>query len=102
MVFRTAVITGAVLWASAVNADTFRCPNGNIVSTGGSISDVSIKCNPPTSVVRREVPFETTKGKVAYIEVQEWTYNLGPNEFVQYLVFRNGYLSAVRSGDYGR
>ncbi len=102
MRIRTAVITVSMLWTTVAGADTFRCLNGRIVSTGDSISVVSATCDSPTSVVKREEPVETAKGKVAYIEVQEWAYNQGPNEFVHFLVFRNGYLAEVPSGDYGR
>jgi len=83
-------------------AETFRCPNGDLVATGDQIGEVAIKCDKPTLVARREEPSETFKGKVQYITVEEWTYNKGPNDFIYTLVFRNGLLAEVRSGGYGK
>ncbi len=102
MFLRTVAVAFVLSCAASAHADSFRCPNGSLVSTGDSISEVSLKCDPPTSVVRRDEPIETTRGKTAYVEVQEWTYNQGPNRFVYFLVFRGGRLSEVRSGDYGK
>ncbi|MDD3294874.1 MAG: DUF2845 domain-containing protein [Geobacteraceae bacterium] len=102
MLLKTSVVAFVLLTATVAHADSFRCPNGSLVSTGDSISEVSLKCDAPTSVVRRDDPVETAWGKTAYVEVQEWTYNQGPNQFVYFLVFRGGRLVAVRSGDYGR
>ena len=102
-------ICAVVILLSAVQAfaDTFRCPNGNIVSTGDSISIVAAKCDPPAGTFKREEPMETevsrvygkTGTKIVYIEVQEWTYNQG-STLLHYLVFRNGILSEVRTGGF--
>src|SRR3569623_1929812 len=35
------------------------------------------------------------------ILIDEWTYNLGPNQFLRILSFENGKLVEVRSGDRG-
>ncbi len=102
MFFKVSVAAFVLLTATVADADTFRCPNGTLVSTGDSISEVSLKCDAPTSVARRDDPVETARGKTAYVEVQEWTYNQGPDRFVYFLVFRGGRLVEVRSGDYGR
>lgn len=102
MFLKTSVVAFVLLTAAVAHADSFRCPNGSLVSTGDSISEVSLKCDAPTSMVRRDDPVETARGKTAYVEVQEWTYNQGPNRFVYFLVFRGGRLSEVRSGDYGK
>ncbi len=102
MFLRTVAVAFVLSCAAFAHADSFRCPNGSLVSTGDSISEVSLKCDAPTSVVRRDDPVETAWGKTAYVEVQEWTYNQGPNQFVYFLVFRGGRLVEVRSGDYGR
>lgn len=91
-----------LLVASAASADNFRCPNGSIVSTGDSISVVAAKCDQPTYVVRREEPVQNEIGKTVYIEVQEWSYNEGADRLMHFLIFRNGMLSEVRSGGYGK
>ena len=102
-------IFAVVISFSAVQAfaDNFRCPNGNIVSTGDSISTVSAKCDPPASSFKREEPMEIeasraeskTGTKIIYIEVQEWTYNQG-STLLHTLIFRNGVLSEVRTGGF--
>ena len=89
-------------FATTARADIFRCPNGNLVSSGDSISEVIVKCDPPTAIIKRNEPGETARGRVLYTEVEEWTYNQGPHTLVHYLEFRNGILSVVRTGTFGR
>lgn len=100
-IFMSAVMC-TLVFVSGVLADTFRCPNGDLVATGDQIGEVSIKCDKPTLVTRREEPGETFKGKIQYVTVEEWTYNKGPNDFIYTLVFRNGLLAEIRSGGYGK
>lgn len=83
-------------------ADNFRCPNGKIVSTGDSISTVSVKCDPPANIFKREEPTMvdgTARSRIIYIEVQEWTYTEG-STLLHTLIFRNGVLSEVRTGGF--
>jgi len=88
--------------SAAARADNFRCPNGIIVSSGDSISEVMVKCDPPTNKIKRTEGDETSRGRVRYVEVEEWTYNEGPHTLVHYLTFRDGVLVEVRSGSFGR
>jgi len=90
-----------LLAASAAYADNFRCPNGSIVSTGDNIAVVATKCDAPSFVSRRDEPV-SRGSRTAYIEVQEWTYNEGPDRLLHTLVFRNGILKEVQSNGYGR
>lgn len=83
-------------------ADNFRCPNGSIVSSGDSISEVAVKCDQPTNRLKRTEGEETVRGRVRYVEVEEWTYNEGLNTLVHYLIFRDGILVEVRTGTFGR
>jgi hypothetical protein len=83
-------------------ADNFRCPNGSIISSGDSISEVMVKCDPPTNKIKRTDSDETVRGRIRYIEVEEWTYNDGPHTLVHYLTFRNGVLTEVKTGTFGR
>lgn len=108
MKFTFVVLTAViVLSAGQAFADNFRCPNGNIVSTGDSISTVAAKCDPPAGSFKREEPIEIgvskteskTGTKIIYIEVQEWTYNQG-STLLHTLIFRNGVLSEVRTGGF--
>lgn len=80
-------------------ADDFRCPNGNIVSSGDSISTVAVKCDKPDFVARREEPVENDYGRTMYIEVQEWTYTRG-STLIHTLEFRNGILTRIRTGGF--
>ncbi len=91
-----------VLSAARADADNFRCPNGSIVSTGDSMSEVMVKCDPPTAKIRHTDSEDTERGHVRYVETEEWTYNEGPNTLVHYLTFRNGILIQVRTGTFGR
>jgi hypothetical protein len=88
-----------IVYSSMARADNFRCPNGSIVSTGDSISEVIVKCDPPTNKVKR---IEGEGRRVRYVEVEEWTYNEGLNTLVHYLLFRDGVLVEVRTGTFGR
>ena len=97
-------VCAAVISFSAVqaSADNFRCPNGNIVSTGDSMSTVATKCDPPAGTFKREEPVVldgTSRTKVVYIEVQEWTYTEG-STLLHTLIFRNGVLFEVRTGGF--
>jgi hypothetical protein len=88
--------------ASESCADNFRCPNGSIVSSGDSLSEVMVKCDPPTNKIKRTDSDETVRGRVRYIEVEEWTYNEGLHTLVHYLTFRNGVLTEIKTGSFGR
>lgn len=96
------VISFCFLISSPVVADTFRCPNGTIVSTGDSISEVVLKCDRPTFVYTHNQPESNSASRIAYVEIQEWTYDMGKQNFVYFLIFRNGILIEIRSGGYGR
>lgn len=52
---------------------------------------------------REEQEFAVDKGirKRVLKRVDEWTYNLGPNQFLRILTFENGELVDVRTGDRG-
>jgi hypothetical protein len=91
-----------VFCAREARADNFRCPNGSIISSGDSISEVMVKCDPPTNKIKRTDSEDNYSGRVRYVEVEEWTYNQGPNTLVHYLTFRNGILVEVRTGSFGR
>ena len=84
------------------SADIFRCPNGALVSTGDSMSEVYIKCDPPSFKNTRTETEGGYKGATIVINVEEWTYNEGPHRLVHLLVFRNGVLAEVRSLGYGK
>jgi len=85
---------------SAITLSQFRCPNGSLILINDRISEVKRKCGPPTEASRRQerigwgYVLET-------VEIEEWTYNLGPTSFMTYLTFENGRLTRIESGEYG-
>lgn len=87
-----------------VYADSFSCAGG-IISTDDRASDVLAKCGPPDfrdshqeEVVQRLDA--DTKQKV-FITVEEWTYNLGTNQFTRIVILKNGRVAEIQVGDYG-
>lgn len=83
-------------------ADAFRCPNGNIVSSGDNQSIVAMKCDPPTYKVSRMETEAGYRGATIVINVEEWTYNEGPDRLVHILTFRNGTLSSIQTAGFGK
>lgn len=95
-------LTLLVALAGSASADNFRCPNGAIVSTGDSMSEVYIKCDPPSFKNVRTESEAGYRGATIMITVEEWTYNEGPHRLVHLLTFRNGILTQVQTLGYGK
>jgi Protein of unknown function (DUF2845) len=91
----------------------FHC-NGKFVSVGDSTEEVISKCGSPTSyevwteerLVRKVIrdnwtgtPFVVPR--IIEVPYAQWTYNFGPNRFIQYLTFEEGRLIKIESGSYG-
>ena len=96
-------LTMAVPWSN-VYADSFSCPGG-IVSTDDSSFDVMAKCGAPDfrdshqeEVVQR---FDVDTKQKVYINVEEWTYNLGTSQFTRIIILKNGRIAEIRTGSYG-
>jgi hypothetical protein len=89
-------------FAGATTSDTFRCPNGSIISVNDRLSTVTLTCDAPTSVSRRSVTRGFASGYYDVVETVEWTYDFGPSFFVYYLTFENGILVRIESGGYGK
>jgi hypothetical protein len=96
-------LTLTLLWLDAY-ADSFSC-GGGIISTDDRSSDVVAKCGYPDfrdshqeEVVQRLD--RDTKQKV-YITVEEWTYNLGPNQLTRIVILKNGRVAEIKTGNYG-
>ncbi|MDD2501554.1 MAG: DUF2845 domain-containing protein [Geobacter sp.] len=101
---KIALLTAALVgsFVATAHADNFRCPNGNIVSTGDSISIVAMKCDTPTYKNSRMQSEAGNRGATILINIEEWTYNEGPNRLVHMLVFRNGALESVQTAGFGK
>jgi hypothetical protein len=86
--------------SSATTLNQFRCPAGSLILVNDRISEVRKKCGPPTEASQRQ----ERKGwgyVLETVEIEEWTYNLGPTSFMVYLTFENGRLTRIESGEYG-
>jgi Protein of unknown function (DUF2845) len=111
---------GAVVLLSAadVSANGMRC-NNKLVRPGDSSYQVKSLCGPPDDMQQRteqrrvaravERPCtDSPTGRCAFVVedviqvvIDEWTYDFGPQRFVQFLTFEAGKLLTVKSGGYG-
>jgi hypothetical protein len=97
------VLLLALFWLDAY-ADSFSC-KGGIISTDDRKADVISKCGEPDfrdshqeDVTQR---LGTTTHQRVYITVEEWTYNLGPSQFMRIVVLQNSRVTEIRTGNYG-
>lgn len=88
--------------ATSAAADNFRCPNGAIVSTGDTMAEVYVKCDPPSFKNVRTESEGGYRGATILVSVEEWTYNEGPHRLMHTLTFRNGILEKVQTLGYGK
>lgn len=102
----------------SASADSgFRCKSGRLVSVGDRMGDVHNRCGDPdatsTRVEKRKVKHKYTRwvGGVqesvieeeeVEVPLDEWTYDLGSNAFVRYVLFENGRVIDVATGGYGK
>lgn len=104
--------------ASAPAAAAFRC-EGYVIDVGLKKVEVTKRCGAPmsqesrviwrTTKVRNPVPVGSkprTTGAVEQetqvpVTIEEWIYNLGPNQFMQQLTFEDGRLIEIEDLDYG-
>jgi hypothetical protein len=99
--FLSALLLTAILTSTAL-ADTFRCPNGALVSTGDRLAEVHVKCDPPSFRDTRTDSEAGRRGATILVNVEEWTYNEGPNRLMHLLIFYNGILSEIRTLGFGK
>lgn len=85
-------------------ADSISC-DGGIVSDGGSAVDLIIKCGKPEwkESYQEEITDQVNPNlkQRAYITVEQWTYNFGPQQFLRIVTLQNGVITGVRTGTYG-
>jgi hypothetical protein len=89
---------------SPATADSMSC-DGGIVSDGDPAVDLITKCGQPEwkdshseEVVDR---IDRDVRRKTYINVEEWTYNFGPDRFLRIVTIRNGVITGIRTGGYG-
>lgn len=99
-------------------AQAFWC-GSRLVHIGDSRYDVQAKCGPPdwteTYVEQRlqtfsfGIPPGSGRDRLGRFSqsillptiLEEWYYNLGPQQFVRILVFENGRLFLIKTAEYG-
>ena len=104
---------------SFAHADSLRCGN-KLVLVGDSMHDVKAKCGEPDDATHR-TEIRTVTHEVSEpcenpqhharctrsvessidIAIDEWTYDFGPDRFVEKLKFENGTLVEIADGGYG-
>lgn len=93
-------------------AATLRC-GSNLISDGASTSDALMKCGEPMDKQIRQESTSTrnrvrqgretsSTTQTVTVQVEEWTYNFGPNRFMQVVTFTDGKLTDVRAAGYGK
>lgn len=105
----TTLVTGAAADSS------LRC-DGRIVSVGAFKEQVLRACGRPDAVDKWEVGhnsaiaeyFDYEKERFILprlfkgpLHMERWTYNFGSNQFIRYLLFRNGELIGIETGEKG-
>ena len=106
------ILAFIILSINATPAYALRCGSA-LVSTGERKIEVLAKCGDPSNIDRRTEYLiigvgppgliNTPPVGQAYlpVEIEEWTYNFGPHEFMQLLRFENGVLKEIRSLNWG-
>jgi hypothetical protein len=118
---RISLVLLPLLWVlggpTVVHADSgFRCKSGRLVSIGDRMYDVRDRCGQPDAISqrieKRKVKHRITR-RIGNIEesvieereievpIDEWTYDMGPYSFIRYVLFENGLVIDVATGDYG-
>lgn len=86
------------------DAFALRCGQ-ELVTVGDTKLDVLAKCGEPFRSDRHGLELRETsddfRGIRTFINVDEWTYNLGPHRLLHYLRFENGRLKEIDTGSYG-
>jgi hypothetical protein len=115
------LITCIILLGLVNICSAFRCGT-ELVSEGDTKFEVLHKCGDPDYVesweedrlqkdfgLRRE--YDSNNRRYTWsrepflvnekVRIEEWTYNLGPTQFIRYLRFENGILTKISTGDKG-
>ena len=111
LVVMTVLLTGG--------AHAFQC-DGKVISKRNTTFEVLRKCGEPDYIDRWEEE-RAVRGygrsemprsggipetqvpivSVIHVQVEKWSYNFGPNKFMQVLRFENGKLVDIATGTYG-
>lgn len=101
------MVTLLLGFGAADNLFAFRC-GSDLVEKGDRKIEVLRKCGEPASVDEweelRRVPasrYSMSRGGLEQVRVEEWTYNFGPQRFLQIYRFENGRVTRMEFGGYG-
>ncbi|MGQ0506685.1 MAG: DUF2845 domain-containing protein [Myxococcaceae bacterium] len=100
----------ALVLSGTASAASLKC-GSELVAEGATRLEVQNKCGEPTWK-ESHVEYDTLRLRDPYtgasysraVErvIEEWTYNRGPYAFIQTVIFENGKLKDVVSGNYGK
>jgi hypothetical protein len=91
-----AVLGLTIILSQSITAradDGLRCKD-RLVKEGDRMYVVRALCGEPDGVFHRVESFE--------VQIDEWTYDLGPSAFARTVVFKNGRVADVVADAYGR
>jgi hypothetical protein len=106
--FRLAIAC-SVLALAATPAHAFRCGT-RLISRGDHADKVLHFCGAPVSVQTRlaERSFVDDRGLTYFfpglvqeVVIEEWTYNLGPHQFMRVVRLENGFVAEIKQLGYG-
>jgi hypothetical protein len=98
---RCALIVLLLFTPALATAQSMRC-GSKIIDEGTDQVKVAALCGQPTLVERRGPLFNGQPlDGVSDIQVEVWTYNFGPNKFMQRIRFENGVVVKIDSLGYG-
>lgn len=83
---------------SVAAADSMSC-DGGIVSVGDSRLDLFAKCGPPA--LQEAEPVAAAIYVDLSLLIERWTYNFGPQRFIQIVSLQGGKVIAIERGGYG-
>ena len=99
----------AIALAGSARGDSVNCDRG-IVSTGDSKLDLLAKCGEPALMEARleeRSHYQVSQdgrsgaGHSVTVKVERWTYNFGPQRFLQFVTLETGRVISVERGSYG-
>lgn len=112
------VVCALLLQAGPAAADALRCGR-KLVSDGDTLYDVRSRCGDPDNQIHR-VELRTVRQwvqgpcinndprrcgqmieRTVEVSIDEWTYDFGPHQFINYVTFENGRLISIVSGARG-
>jgi hypothetical protein len=111
------LLPSLIMLNNSMAADSYLRCQGRLVSIGDTKEEVLDICDKPdkcdqweedqNSTITQIYDYKTERyiaPKVIKqpIQMERWTYNMGPNKFIRYLYFQNGELIKIETGERGR